>query len=382
MTPEEEQALVSRVAKLADRVGELEAEIDRYRVNGLGDAFSGTGNQTYGGGRSRLDQYGRQVVVGSAVGSKYFFDYAVSAFIASDPSLQLPLLATGAYTSATALQQDTNAYLTAGNYGRTFVFADNTPAQRAGAEAARGSTLAQGYANIGSTDDGHFFVRPALYFASLTADPAGVADGMDWYRSDLLKRRTRINGATENLATESYVATNGASVKTEQMIMPISWCSLGVQLAALSNGTATSQTWPTANKALYFPFTLDESTTFTKAFWMNGATVSGNVDIGIYNEAGTKQVSMGSTAQATINSIQEVNIADTTLAAGRYYMALSCDNTTATFYTWLLASALYSKVLGCAEQTSAFALPSPATLATPTTSSIPVFGFSIRTLVT
>jgi hypothetical protein len=271
-----------------------------------------------------------------------------------------------------------------------------------------------------------------FWLAAVTADDAALLDGMLWYRSDTDKVRLRANGATENLATETYVTNNagilativdakgdiiaataadtvsrlavgadatvltadsstgtglkwaastGATVKTEQMITPISWCSLGVQLSALSNGTATSQTWPTANKALYFPFTLDESTTFTKAFWMNGATVSGNVDIGIYNEAGTRQVSMGSTAQATINSIQEVNIADTTLAAGRYYMALSCDNTTATFYTWLLSSALYSKVLGAAEQTTAFVLPASFTLATPTTANIPVFGFSIRTLV-
>jgi hypothetical protein len=48
-------------------------------------------------------------------------------------------------------------------------------------------------------------------FDSITADPAAPADGTVWHRSDLDKIRARLNGATENLATESYTASYAAS---------------------------------------------------------------------------------------------------------------------------------------------------------------------------
>ena len=50
-----------------------------------------------------------------------------------------------------------------------------------------------------------------LRFVGETSDFASLLDGMIWYRSDTDKFRARINGVTENLATESYVtaaATN------------------------------------------------------------------------------------------------------------------------------------------------------------------------------
>lgn len=176
-----------------------------------------------------------------------------------------------------------------------------------------------------------------------------------------------------------------AGLKADQILTPFSRNSVGVNLAAIPSIAAVSAVWPTANKAIFVPFSIDESVTYTKAFWFNGATVSGNVDIGIYDEGGTRKVSMGSTAQATINVLQVVDIADTTLAAGRYYMALAMDNITGTMMRTTIgglgSDLQHMKAMGIAEQTAAFALPASATLATIASQYLPVFGFSIRTVV-
>lgn len=174
-------------------------------MNGLDDTYSGTGNQTFGAGKSRLDKYGRQVVVGTSVGTKYFYDYAVTSFRTGDPSLQFPLLTDGAYITATALQKDTSAWLDSTGFGRNFVYSTSAPTYQAGSSAVRdplGTPVeANGYAYIDGTGDGHFFIKPAMLLASLTADPAGVADGMVWYRSDTDKLFLRANGATVQITT-------------------------------------------------------------------------------------------------------------------------------------------------------------------------------------
>ena len=165
------------------------------------------------------------------------------------------------------------------------------------------------------------------------------------------------------------------------MLTPWSRESLGVQIAALAMAAPTSAIWPAANQAVYVPFVVDKTATIVKGFWYNGAAVSGNVDLAVYNESYARQVSIGSTAQSGTNTIQEVNIADTSLAPGRYYLALACDNTTAEFFRVAFSSVHLAKTLAFSEQASAFALPSTATPVVPTYALLPMFGVSLRTLV-
>lgn len=54
--------------------------------------------------------------------------------------------------------------------------------------------------------DGYVQVSPALYFNPLTADPAGVVDGYEWYRSDTKRFRVRQNGSSVNLVTSDTTA--------------------------------------------------------------------------------------------------------------------------------------------------------------------------------
>lgn len=146
--------------------------------------------------------------------------------------------------------------------------------------------------------------------------------------------------------------------------------SLGTNVAP-SNATS-SATWPAGNLAIYVPFTVWEPFTVTHLAWVNGAAVSGNVDMGIYDEAGTRLTSTGATAQSGTNAIQIVDITDITLGPGLYYMAMSLSSAVGTI--WRNAPAVYLSIMsGVYEQASAHPLPANATFAAPAQTYIPAF---------
>lgn len=166
------------------------------------------------------------------------------------------------------------------------------------------------------------------------------------------------------------------------MLTPHSVNSIGAQITGTWNTADASAVWPTAAKAIYVPFELAEPLTVVKGFWLNGATAAGNIDIGIYKEDGTKVVSMGNTAQGTVNIIQEVDITDTFLPApARYFMGLACSLGTATLFS-IAPTAPICKAWGIYTQATASPLPSPATFALDATwAYVPLFGFSTQTRV-
>jgi hypothetical protein len=103
----------------------------------------------------------------------------------------------------------------------------------------------------------------------------------------------------------------------------------------------------------------------------NGTVVSGNIDLGIYDANGGRLVSAGSTAQAGTTAAQVIDITDTLLTPGVYYLAQSADNITATVH----GSNLGNQVLaacGVVQMLSAFPLPTTATFAGLTVSRAPV----------
>jgi hypothetical protein len=154
----------------------------------------------------------------------------------------------------------------------------------------------------------------------------------------------------------------------------------GYDLRPVINATAwASAAIGTANLAIYVPFVIESEATFVKAFWLNGATAAGNVDVALYSNEGSKIVGLATpVAQGTINVLQEADITDTTVGPGRYYIALSTSLSTATFFAKAptVVGALAS--FGYAQQTSAHALPATATMALSTTQFIPMFGLARR----
>lgn len=146
------------------------------------------------------------------------------------------------------------------------------------------------------------------------------------------------------------------------------------------SGTA-SAVWPTGNTALYVPFHIAVPITVVKMATWNGATASGNIDIGLYNAVGTRIVSSGSTAQAGTSAAQEFDITDTLLVPGRYYMALTQDDGVGTFFSVAPGSNKISQTFGVRSQATALPLPATATFAACALNYLPVFWLTTRTVV-
>ena len=105
--------------------------------------------------------------------------------------------------------------------------------------------------------------------------------------------------------------------------------------AEIVNNTAfnAAAAWPVTNKAFYVPVLVDRIVTVKKMAVIDGATLNGNVDVGIYDEAKNRLVSIGSgTAQAGTSAVQTFDITDTTLNPGLYYLAMSTNSNTATYF--------------------------------------------------
>lgn len=160
--------------------------------------------------------------------------------------------------------------------------------------------------------------------------------------------------------------------------------SLGINIAldGVLMSDFASATYPTGNKAYYVPFMLYEPYIVAQLFVANGATASGNVDVGIYDAAGTRIVSSGSTAQSGTTALQLFNITDTLIGPGQFYFAVAMDNTTGTLYRSLVASSTTEmRHMGILQQTSAFALPATATFAALSNNYLPLIGMTNRTVL-
>jgi hypothetical protein len=162
----------------------------------------------------------------------------------------------------------------------------------------------------------------------------------------------------------------------------------GTELTCIAGGAVlASAQWPVANTAIFVPFQVAEPVTVVKLWVRNGTTISaGNIDMGIYLADGTKVVSQGSTPSATADLLQELNITDTVLATGNYYLALNSDTaaSTQTFYFHNHATAIagWWAAAGCYQQAvGAVTLPSPATFAAFGQVRVPWMGWSARSMV-
>lgn len=158
-----------------------------------------------------------------------------------------------------------------------------------------------------------------------------------------------------------------------------SWEALGRNFLGASalNSGIPSTVWPTASLSIGFPFSVSQPITAVKMFCLNGATVSGNIDIGIYDSAGTLLVSKGSTAQAGTTAMQILDTTDFGLVPGQtYYAFLACDNIAATFRACTANTAVRSQMGGIVQVPSNFPLVTGVTFAKPANAYLPVFGLS------
>lgn len=148
---------------------------------------------------------------------------------------------------------------------------------------------------------------------------------------------------------------------------------------AMPQAAAANGAWPAANRAIYVPFSLARHR-IAQIMWLQNGTVAGNLDMGIYDEAGTRLVSSGSTAQAGASTIQIVDITDTLLTPGSYFMALAMDGTTGQTGRYN-PSTQFLRCAGVQEQASAFVLPATFTLANPSSAYIPIMGVGFASTI-
>lgn len=138
-----------------------------------------------------------------------------------------------------------------------------------------------------------------------------------------------------------------------------------------------SATWPASNRAILVPFRLWKPHTIAKVFVANGAAVSGNIDVGVYDEKFTRLVAAGSTAQAGTSVNQVFDVTDTQIGPGLFYLACALDNTTGA----VLRSSLqtqFCRAVGVVQMASAFVLPATITPAAPASDYVPLLGVTFR----
>ncbi len=163
---------------------------------------------------------------------------------------------------------------------------------------------------------------------------------------------------------------------TVPVLLSIGMASMVGNSARLSSFTAGSAAWPAANRGYGIPFSLDKPYEVRRALLYNGATVSGNFDIGVLDRYGDRITSIGSTAQAGVSSIQQVAFGSpVTLDPGVYILALGINNTTATVFRTATPAALLS--MAGMRQFDSFPIPATApALAAMATDYLPVFGIA------
>lgn len=153
----------------------------------------------------------------------------------------------------------------------------------------------------------------------------------------------------------------------------------GIEAIDLVTGTPEA-----ANTAYYWPFMIFETSIAVKMSYIVGTTPAGNVDVGIYDAGKNRLVNSGSTAQGSASTLQEIDITDTTLTPGQYFMAIQFSSGSANFFRFAIAD---ETVQACVpmyvEAVGSFGLPATAAWANSTNASpqVPSLAVHFDTLV-
>lgn len=127
-------------------------------------------------------------------------------------------------------------------------------------------------------------------------------------------------------------------------------------------GSPSAAVWPTANLAIYVPIRISSRVVVQKFWFGSGSAGSGNVDMGLYDAAGVAVISVATAAKGAANTEQVIDVTDTAVGPGLYYIGLSSDSGTDTYSRWSL-TAPSAAAAGVYTEAAAYPLPSTATFA-------------------
>lgn len=149
----------------------------------------------------------------------------------------------------------------------------------------------------------------------------------------------------------------------------------------ITNVAPASTAWPSANLAIFVPFQLTDYQTVTKIIVGAGATAAGNFDVGIYDSTGNRIVSSGATAKGA-STEHIIDITDTALGPGLYYMAMAADGTN-NYVMWTPSGTSpvplqKARLVGVLNVASAYTLPSSVTLAAASSALVPSIALYLR----
>lgn len=127
----------------------------------------------------------------------------------------------------------------------------------------------------------------------------------------------------------------------------------------------TSTAWASASKPIAIPFRLTRGSVVYQLGWVNGSgTMTDSADIGIYDTGWNQKVSGGGTARSGASAVQWIDVTDTFLQAGKYYVVMSNNGTTTgnTFNMTAAFAVPLLALLGLQDSgTNAYPLPNPLT---------------------
>lgn len=173
-----------------------------------------------------------------------------------------------------------------------------------------------------------------------------------------------------------------ASLPTPQRLLT-PWSPEFTVSAAILMGTNVASTshW-SANDPVAYPFRLWRPSIVKQLGWMNGTSAGGGVDVGIYDAAFNRMVSTGAQTGSGASAWQFIDVADTALAAGKYYLATSRDNTAVNRMQRAgnVQGVEYLRLLGVLTSlTDAYPLPDPLTnMGESGTSQVAVLGIKMQ----
>lgn len=151
----------------------------------------------------------------------------------------------------------------------------------------------------------------------------------------------------------------------------------------IAGSVPSSVAYESSNAAFYYPIVLPAPCVVRRVWWANGATTTGGatVEAGVYANSGfapgVKLIS-GSATQGTASQVQFVDVTDTALAPGLYWLALMATSTTnTTFFRSDIGGGLAAIDAGLRmEQASANPLPATATPVETTGTPVYLCGFA------
>jgi len=163
--------------------------------------------------------------------------------------------------------------------------------------------------------------------------------------------------------------------------MPGCWTpDWGISTYAILASGPSSASFEYPNRAAYFPILVPCMSVIRRFWWVNGTTVNASyvIDAGLYADAGYKPgsrlISTGNTAQGTASQVQFVDVTDTTIGPGRYWLALASSSNVATFFRGTTNGASDGSYRF--QQDDARPLPATATPVASSTGRLYLFGFA------